>query len=92
VNDAERAVNASTAVNGQWSGAVLLGPHLAVLQGHAGATGAHAHYAHQVLLAEAGQWTVENEDGLQCGTRLVLPSFQSHAVRGVALRGRPGWG
>lgn len=91
VNDAERAVNASTAVNGQWSGAVLLGPHFAVLQGHAGATGAHAHYAHQVLLAEAGQWTVENEHGLQCGTRLVLPSFQSHAVRGVPLRGCTVW-
>lgn len=89
VNDAERALKASTAVNGQWSGALLLGPHFAVLQGHAGATGAHAHYAHQVLLADAGHWTVQNDDGLQCGTRLLLPSFQSHAVRGVPLRGVP---
>lgn len=91
LNDAERALKASTAVNEQWSGALLLGPHFSVLQGHAGATGAHAHYAHQVLLAETGQWTVENENGLQCGARLLLPSFQSHAVRTVPLRGCTVW-
>ncbi len=75
----------------RWTGTLLLGAHFALLQGHAGATGAHAHYAHQILLADTGQWTIEDEDGMRSGPRMLLPSFQSHAVLAAPARGCTLW-
>lgn len=77
--------------NPHWAGSLLLGRHFALLQGHAGTTGAHAHYAHQLLLASDGQWLLQGEHGHQRGQRLLLPSFQSHAVLAVPAQGCTLW-
>ena len=63
-----------------WNGTLLLGAHVAVLHGHAGASAAHAHYAHQLLLSEGEPWHVEIDGIRQQGQRLWLPSFQAHAI------------
>ncbi|MBO1748311.1 helix-turn-helix domain-containing protein [Stenotrophomonas indicatrix] len=63
-----------------WNGTLLLDAHVAVLQGHAGDSAAHAHYAHQLLLSEGDPWQVEIDGVQQQGQRLWLRSFQSHAI------------
>jgi AraC-like DNA-binding protein len=63
-----------------WTGILVLGVHFALLRGHAGVTTAHAHYAHQLLLATEGDWVVEVGADTWRGRSLLLPSFQSHAV------------
>ncbi|ALA82929.1 TPA: helix-turn-helix domain-containing protein [Stenotrophomonas maltophilia] len=63
-----------------WNGTLLLDAHVAVLQGHAGGSAAHAHYAHQLLLSDGAAWQVEVDGVRQQGQRLWLPSFQSHAI------------
>jgi hypothetical protein len=63
-----------------WNGTLLLDAHVAVLQGHAGDSAAHAHYAHQLLLSDGAPWQVEVDGVRQQGQRLWLPSFQPHAI------------
>ncbi|WP_049464386.1 helix-turn-helix domain-containing protein [Stenotrophomonas indicatrix] len=63
-----------------WNGTLLLDAHVAVLQGHAGDSVAHAHYAHQLLLSEGDPWQIEIDGVQQQGQRLWLRSFQSHAI------------
>lgn len=63
-----------------WNGTLLLDAHVAVLQGHAGDSAAHAHYAHQLLLSDGDPWQVEIDGVQQQGQRLWLRSFQSHAI------------
>lgn len=63
-----------------WNGTLLLDAHVAVLQGHAGDSAAHAHYAHQLLLSEEAPWQVEIDGVRQQGQRLWLASFQPHAI------------
>ncbi|MBK0026795.1 helix-turn-helix domain-containing protein [Stenotrophomonas sp. S48] len=63
-----------------WNGTLLLHAHVAVLQGHAGDSGTHAHYAHQLLLSETSAWHVEIDGVAQHGQRLWLPSFVPHAI------------
>ena len=63
-----------------WNGTLLLDAHVAVLQGHAGDSAAHAHYAHQLLLSEGAPWQIEIDGARQQGQRLWLPSFQPHAI------------
>jgi hypothetical protein len=63
-----------------WNGTLLLDAHVAVLQGHAGDSAAHAHYAHQLLLSDGAAWQVEVDGVQQQGQRLWLPSFQPHAI------------
>ena len=53
---------------------------MAVLQGHAGGSDTHAHYAHQLLLSDGAPWQVEVAGVRQQGQRLWLPSFQPHAI------------
>ncbi|MGO1001868.1 helix-turn-helix transcriptional regulator [Lysobacter sp. CA196] len=70
-----------------WTGALLLGEHVAVLQGRAGGSGRHAHYAHQLLLSDGAPWQVEIDGQPQTGHRLWLPSFQPHAVLAAPSEG-----
>lgn len=63
-----------------WTGTLLLGEHVAVLQGRAGGSLRHAHYAHQLLLSEHAPWQVEIDGERREGRRLWLPSFRPHAV------------
>ncbi|CAM4292745.1 AraC family transcriptional regulator [Stenotrophomonas lactitubi] len=63
-----------------WNGTLLLDAHVAVLQGHAGDSAAHAHYAHQLLLSEGAPWQIEIDGARQQGQRLWLTSFQPHAI------------
>ncbi|NED60480.1 helix-turn-helix transcriptional regulator [Streptomyces sp. SID10244] len=63
-----------------WNGTMLLNAHVAVLQGHAGGSDTHAHYAHQLLLSDGALWQVEVDGVRQQGQRLWLPSFQPHAI------------
>ncbi len=63
-----------------WNGTLLLDAHVAVLQGHAGGSDTHAHYAHQLLLSDGALWQVEVAGVQQQGQRLWLPSFQPHAI------------
>nr|WP_241899757.1 hypothetical protein [Stenotrophomonas maltophilia] len=63
-----------------WNGTLLLDAHVAVLQGHAGGSASHAHYAHQLLLSDGTPWQVEVDGVRQQGQRLWLPSFQPHAI------------
>lgn len=66
--------------DGVWTGTLLLGEHFAVLQGQAGGSDRHAHYAHQLLLSDGAPWRVETDGEQRSGQRLWLPSFQPHAV------------
>ncbi|PAM74207.1 AraC family transcriptional regulator [Stenotrophomonas maltophilia] len=63
-----------------WNGTLLLDAHVAVLQGRAGDSDVHAHYAHQLLLSEATPWHVEIDGVRQQGQRLWVPSFRPHAI------------
>lgn len=70
-----------------WTGTLLLGEHVAVLQGRAGDSVRHAHYAHQLLLSDGAPWCVEVDGVPQQGQRLWLPSFQPHAVLAAPAEG-----
>ncbi len=63
-----------------WNGTLLLHAHVAVLQGHAGDSSVHAHYAHQLLLSDGAPWQVEIDGVAQHGQRLWLPSSVPHAI------------
>lgn len=70
-----------------WTGRLLLGEHVAVLQGRAGGSLRHAHYAHQLLLSEGEPWQVEIDGERQQAQRLWLPSFLPHAVLAAPAEG-----
>ncbi|MGN7919464.1 helix-turn-helix transcriptional regulator [Lysobacter sp. ESA13C] len=70
-----------------WTGTLLLGEHLAVLQGQAGGSDRHAHYAHQLLLSDGAPWQVEIDGEPRTGQRLWLPSFRPHAVLAAPSEG-----
>lgn len=72
---------------GEWTGTLLLGEHVAVLQGQAGGSLRHAHYAHQLLLSEGAPWQVEIHGERWQGQRLWVPSFQPHAVIAAPAEG-----
>jgi len=63
-----------------WTGTLLLDAHMALLQGHAGDSGTHAHYAHQLLISDGAPWQVEIDGVTRHGQRLWLPSFVPHAI------------
>ena len=63
-----------------WNGTLLLDAHAALLQGHAGGSGTHAHYAHQLLVSDGAPWQVEIDGVPHLGQRLWLPSFVPHAI------------
>jgi AraC-like DNA-binding protein len=73
--------------HGAWTGTLLLDEHVAVLQGRAGGSLRHAHYAHQLLLSEGAPWQVEIDGERHEGRRLWLPSFQPHAVLAAPAEG-----
>ncbi|MEG3791644.1 helix-turn-helix domain-containing protein [Lysobacter sp. CCNWLW3] len=70
-----------------WTGTLLLGEHVAALQGRAGGSLRHAHYAHQLLLSDAEPWVVEIGGERRQAQRLWLPSFQAHAVLAAPAEG-----
>ncbi|NUO77289.1 MAG: helix-turn-helix transcriptional regulator [Lysobacter sp.] len=63
-----------------WTGTLLLGEHVAALQGQGGGSQRHAHYAHQLLLSDDEPWQVEIDGERRQGQRLWLPSFRPHTV------------
>ena len=84
-------VTENTVAAATWHGALVLGLNFALLQGQAAATRAHAHYAHQVLVAVDGDWVIETAAGIQRGQRLLLPSFQAHALIAAPAHGCTLW-
>jgi AraC-like DNA-binding protein len=63
-----------------WSGTLHLARDFALLHGSAGPTTTHAHYAHQLLLAEQAPVTVTVDGETQCGTRVLIESQRRHAI------------
>jgi AraC-like DNA-binding protein len=63
-----------------WSGELWLAKDFALIDGAAGATSMHAHYAHQVLLSPGGDVTVECDGETVRGARVLIPSMQRHRI------------
>ncbi len=63
-----------------WSGTLHLARDFALLDGHVGATDAHAHYAHQLLISPAAPIEVRIDGRAQQGHRALIPSMQAHAI------------
>ncbi|MGY4490410.1 helix-turn-helix domain-containing protein [gamma proteobacterium L18] len=63
-----------------WQGELWLGRDFCLIAGMAGATHAHAHYAHQILIACQGQAEVIVEGQLHRGQVLLIDSGREHAM------------
>ena len=64
----------------QWSGTLHLARDFALLHGRAGPTSAHAHYAHQLLLADDAPVEVAFGDRRVSGARVLIASQREHAI------------
>ena len=64
----------------QWRGRLWLGPDYALLQGTLGPTAAHAHYAHQVLIAPEQPVTLSLDGVVQTTHWLLIESLRRHAI------------
>lgn len=62
-----------------WQGRLWLARDYCLLDGCAGDTQAHAHYAHQLMLAHDGELRLMVDGKLVQGRRLLVPSMQLHA-------------
>lgn len=65
--------------NSSWQGRLWLANDYCLLDGCAGDTQAHAHYAHQLMLGQGGELRLRVADQLLQGPRLLVPSMQQHA-------------
>ncbi|MDH0301850.1 MULTISPECIES: AraC family transcriptional regulator [unclassified Pseudomonas] len=63
-----------------WLGELWLAEDHCLLLGTPGLTREHAHYAHQVLIAQQGELCLEIEGCRQYGPLLAVESLQAHAV------------
>lgn len=63
-----------------WQGELWLASDHCVVAGHLGQTAAHAHYAHQLLIARAGTLEAMIDGTLQRGPLLVIASGTPHAI------------
>ncbi|QXH33625.1 helix-turn-helix domain-containing protein [Pseudomonas muyukensis] len=70
----------TTSPDTAWHGELWLADDHCLVLGTPGRTSAHAHYAHQVLIAEHGELCLEIAGQRQCGALLAVPSLQAHAV------------
>ncbi|MGE8501908.1 MAG: helix-turn-helix domain-containing protein [Pseudomonas sp.] len=62
-----------------WQGRLWLARDYCLLDGCTGDTQAHAHYAHQLMLAHDGELRLMVDGKLVQGRRLLVPSMQLHA-------------
>lgn len=63
-----------------WQGELWLGEDFCLIAGTTGHARAHAHYAHQLLMAREGEVKALVEDQPQQGTLLAIASNQRHAI------------
>ncbi|QXI40747.1 helix-turn-helix domain-containing protein [Pseudomonas xantholysinigenes] len=63
-----------------WQGELWLADDHCLLLGTPGRTSAHAHYAHQVLIAQHGELCLDIAGQRHTGALLAVPSLQPHAV------------
>ena len=63
----------------QWQGEVWLARDYALFAGRNGDTRAHAHYAHQWVLAMDAPLSLQLDEQPVSGTRLFIPSLSQHA-------------
>lgn len=63
-----------------WHGELWLGTDFCLVTGTTGHARPHAHYAHQVLMARAGEVQALVEEQSQRGALLVIASNQRHAI------------
>ncbi|MCP1625896.1 helix-turn-helix domain-containing protein [Pseudomonas nitroreducens] len=63
-----------------WQGELWLGADFCLVAGTTGHARPHAHYAHQLLLACAGEVTALIDEQKQQGSLLVIASNQRHAI------------
>jgi AraC-like DNA-binding protein len=63
-----------------WQGELWLGADFCLVAGTTGHARAHAHYAHQLLMACAGEVKVQIDEQPQQGSLLVIASNQRHAI------------
>lgn len=63
-----------------WSGTLHLAPDYVVLHGHAGATDAHAHYAHQLLISPDAAVTATIDGETRRAPRILIESMREHAI------------
>ncbi|MGC5701319.1 AraC family transcriptional regulator [Pseudomonas sp. NFXW11] len=63
-----------------WRGELWLGPDYGLVQGQLGHTTAHAHYAHQLIIAVGSPVTVELDGVRHSGHCLLIPALQRHAM------------
>ena len=66
-------------MNTGWQGRLWLARDYCLLDGYAGDTHAHAHYAHQLMLAHDGELRLMVGGERVQGRRLLVPSMQPHA-------------
>jgi len=64
----------------EWSGRLWLGPDYGLIQGMAGHTAPHAHYAHQLMLSPGGPITASLDGRVTTAHRLFIPSRMPHAI------------
>ena len=62
-----------------WQGRLWLARDYCLLDGYAGDTQAHAHYAHQLMLAHDAELRLMVGGEVLQGRRLLVPSMQEHA-------------
>ncbi|MDN6859005.1 AraC family transcriptional regulator [Pseudomonas sp. CAN2814] len=63
-----------------WQGELWLGADFCLIAGTTGHARAHAHYAHQLLMACAGEVKALIDEQQQQGSLLVIASNQRHAI------------
>lgn len=74
-----RQPHAANPMNTGWQGRLWLARDYCLLDGCAGDTHAHAHYAHQLMLAHDGELRLMVDGKQVQGRRLLVPSMQQHA-------------
>ena len=64
----------------RWQGSLWLANDFAILQGAAGATDSHAHYAQQLMLSTGAPFTVQLDGLVHTTQRLLVESLRPHAI------------
>ncbi|AZC25003.1 MULTISPECIES: helix-turn-helix domain-containing protein [Pseudomonas] len=64
----------------RWNGELWLGRDFGLVHGHMGPTTAHAHYAHQLIIAPGQPVTVELDGVRRSGHYLLIEALCRHAI------------
>lgn len=67
-------------MSADWQGTLYLARDFVLLHGQAGATAAHAHYAHQLLISPAAPVTVVIEGRTEVAQCILVESMREHAI------------